>query len=113
MGTSTAGCYFGNVLVPICQDESLGYDLVVTESLLMSGKTNVQASTIAHHSASFQCIGVTTQITDLAALIGTPSTFVLNGSSLENFFIKSLGPAQKIQFTNYYKFGISFTKEDT
>lgn len=113
MGTSDHGVTFGAVLVPVCQDESIGYDLVVTESLLMSGKMNVQGSTYYHHSPSFQCMGVATQITDLLAKIGTASTFVLNGTSYENYYIKSIGPAQKIMFTNYYKFGISFSQEHT
>lgn len=113
MGTSDHGCFFGTVLVPICQDETLGYDLVVTESLLMSGKMNVQGSTYYHHSPAFQCVGVATQMTDLLAKVGTASTFVLNGTSYENYMIKSFGPAQKIPMTSYYKFGISFSQEHT
>src|SRR5512133_1774613 len=113
MGTSDHGVTFGGVLVPVCQDESLGYDLAVTESLLMGGKTNVQVSTIYHAAPSFQCMAVATQRDDLLAKIGVASTFVLNGSSYENFFIKSIGPFQKVPMTTLYKFGITFTQEHT
>lgn len=104
---------FGGVTVPICQDESLGYDLVVTESVLMSGKMNVQASTYYHFTPSFQCMGVATQMTDLLAKIGTASTFVMNGTSYQNYYIKSIGPFQKVPMSSYYRFGIVFTQEHT
>lgn len=102
----------GGVVLPIPQMESVEYPVLINEARLYpSGKISIQASTEYGKGYQFQCVGTSTQITDLLGKVGTAGTLVINGSSYSNFFIKSFGPVTKNTMTNYYSFHISLVQD--
>jgi hypothetical protein len=101
---------FGGATVPRCQQETHGFDIKTNDTLLLSGKHDIQSSTEYGYNPSFQCIGYSSEIDSLIALIGTVGTLVINGSSYSNMYIKTLGSLSKVSHSSYFKFEIAFVR---
>jgi len=94
-------------------EESDGYDLLVKETVLLSGDLAVDASTHRHFKPSFTCIDTSTVRAGLLALIGSSGTLVINGTSYANCYIRSFGRAEILPRSSYIRFPISFVQETT
>ena len=101
------------VTLPRCQEEEHGYNVLTNETVLLSGKISVQASTVYGYNPTFTCVGTATERDSLVALIGSSGTLVINGTTHESMYIKSFGPAQMHPMSSYFTFRISFVKETT
>lgn len=94
-------------------DEGDGYDLLVKETVLLSGDLAVDASTHYHFRPAFTVIDTSTVRDGLLALIGSSGTLVINGTSYSNCYIKSFGRAEVLPRSSYIRWPISFVRETT
>ena len=104
---------FSSVTLPRCQEEEHGIEVRISESMLISGKNSIQASSYYGYNPTFTCIGTATERDALLGVIGSAGALVINGSSHANMYIKSFGPARMNPMSSYFTFQISFVKEAT
>jgi hypothetical protein len=106
---------FQGVTIQVYQASDFAYDIQKKAERLYSGEVYTSISDVtSFFPRTFQChTDLWSEITAVAALIGTYGTLIIDGTSYTNCYISSFGNIKNlIDGTGKYSYSISFGKSD-
>ena len=104
---------FGSVLLPEASKLMETPEVILKETLLLSGRKSIQASTYTGFGASYSCVGTWDQYQDLLDEVGSSGTLTTEaGESYTKCYISSIKVAET-DAPGYYEIKLEFRQDTT
>jgi len=104
---------FNSVPLPNASKISGEVGALINETVLLSGKHSIQATTGTGFGATFRCFGTWAQFEAIIALIGSPYTLITATETYYKCYISGDVKVEESDNPSWFYFDVSFRQDTT